>query len=101
MKTDALRLMSPQNGLKPEYICGAWDDIAQDMFQSYWDTSLSMSFENNSREPEEVARLVEEIIRSDNPHIRYQNGDNDRYVRIKVVDTTGDSTFEAHSGVFQ
>ncbi|XP_033644381.1 retinol dehydrogenase 8-like [Asterias rubens] len=82
----------------PLSVSGAWDDVTQEMFQGFITT-----IENSiKQEPEEIARLVEEIIRSDNPHLRYQSDDLVKgYVELKVVDSTGDSIFEADTGMFK
>ncbi|XP_071808159.1 retinol dehydrogenase 8-like [Asterias amurensis] len=82
----------------PLSVSGAWDDVTRELFQGFI-TTMENSIQ---QEPEEIARLVEEIIRSDNPHLRYQSNDVAKYyVGLKVVDSTGDSSLEAFSGMFK
>ncbi|XP_022091155.1 retinol dehydrogenase 8-like [Acanthaster planci] len=85
--------LSPE--FQPEFLTTKWEESAKGMFSEFWHRDMRRLMMENQA-PEEVARVVEEIILCDEPHLRYQSGPiiTQRLAR-KLRDPTGDSAFKA------
>ncbi|XP_022081874.1 retinol dehydrogenase 8-like [Acanthaster planci] len=86
------KAMNPD--FKPDYVCGTWEEEAQELYKNYWEKDLKSAL-GVYIQPEEVAQILEEIILCDDPHLRYQtNATLKKTVAAKMVDPTGDSVFK-------
>ncbi|XP_033644380.1 retinol dehydrogenase 8-like [Asterias rubens] len=80
-----------ESGFKPEYICSSWDNVSQKLFIDFWNKEFYPEIKI-AQQPEEIAELVERVILTENPHLRYQTSAlQTEKVAAKMVDPTGDT----------
>ncbi|XP_038073018.1 retinol dehydrogenase 8-like [Patiria miniata] len=93
VKTHLLtRCLDP--AFKIEYICGTWEEKGQQLYKDYWEKDLKPRV-FAYQQPEEIAQLLEEIILSDDPHLRYQSDPLLKATAAaKLKDPTSDSVFK-------
>ncbi|XP_022098285.1 estradiol 17-beta-dehydrogenase 1-like [Acanthaster planci] len=68
-------------------LCAGWGQVPKDLFLDYFQKDLGPAM-HASCTPEEVAQLLEDIVSSQDPHLRYQTNDK---AAVKLVDPTGNS----------
>ncbi|XP_038077158.1 retinol dehydrogenase 8-like [Patiria miniata] len=84
---------------KVEYMCGTWEEKGQEMYKDYFEKDL-MPAARAYQQPEEIAELLEEIILTDDPHLRYQSCPVLKAtIAAKMTDPTGDSVFKLYKSL--
>ncbi|XP_038045406.1 retinol dehydrogenase 8-like [Patiria miniata] len=87
-------IMDP--AFKPEYICGKWDSPSQEVFLDYWQRDMQPIIQAY-QQPEEVAELVERIILSEDPYVRYPTGS---LIAKRMADQLIDPTGNVAGGLY-